>query len=76
MSLWRALNGAELVIGDEDLGLVFIWYGGAQVNIYDERFREVDMFSMGEAFNRKLTPRQVRAAINAQRIEIKKEDGL
>jgi hypothetical protein len=35
MSLLEELDGAELVVTDEDLGLMFVWYGDAGVQILD-----------------------------------------
>lgn len=73
MSVWKALDGARLVVGDEDLGRIFVWNGSAQVNIYDENFNEVDMFSMSAAFGRKMTAAQVQAVIDAHRREMHAE---
>jgi hypothetical protein len=38
VSLLSELDGAELVVADEDLGLLFVWYGGAGVQILDACF--------------------------------------
>lgn len=33
-NLVRALNGAALVVLDEDLQLVFAWYGGRRISVW------------------------------------------
>ena len=71
---FKALNRAVMVVGDEDLGLFFVWYGGAQVSIYDEDFNEVDLVSMSAGFQRKLTPRHVRAVIDRHRQQMRHGD--
>lgn len=70
MNVFRALKHAALIVGDEDSGRIYVWNGSAEVHIFDEDFDEVDMFSMSEGFDRKLTPRQVRAIIEAHRQEM------
>jgi hypothetical protein len=74
MSLLHELDGAELVVTDEDLGLAFVWYGGATVQILDEEGRALDAFSIATAFERKLTTREVRRTIAAYRAEMENEE--
>ena len=50
-SLAETLNGAKLVKFDENSGLVYAWFGGTGVNIYDETGREVDYFSFSQGRN-------------------------
>lgn len=70
MSLLSELDGAELVVADEVIGLLFVWYGGATVNILDEEGNVLDAFSMSTGFERKLTAHDVYAAIQAHRQEM------
>ena len=70
MSLLSELDDAELVVADEDLGLLFVWYGSAGVQILDERGRVVDRFSIDEALSRKLTAHEVKKIILAYRQEL------
>jgi len=61
MSLLDAIAGAELTVVDEDHRLVFAWFGGSGVNVYDDDGNEVYYFTMGGTS--KLSPTAVRAAI-------------
>ena len=70
MSLLSELGDAELVIADEDLGLLFVWYGSAGVQILDGRGNVVDRFSIDEALSRKLTAAEVKKIILAYRQEL------
>ena len=70
MSLLSELDDAELVIADEDLGLLFVWYGSAGVQILDGRGNVVDRFSIDEALSRKLTAAEVKKIILAYRQEL------
>ena len=74
MSLLHELDGAELVVADEDLDLMFVWYGSAGVQILNERGDVVDYFSISGAFSRKLTVPEVRKIIAAYRDEMLSED--
>jgi hypothetical protein len=74
VSLLQALDGAELVVADEQLGLLFVWYGGAQVHLVDEGGNVRDTFSISKGFERALTPREIRAAIEAHRHELHEDD--
>ncbi len=74
MSLLDELDGAELVVSDQDLGLLFVWYGGAGVQILDETGKVLDTFSISTAFERKLTTREVRNVIAAHREEMLSDD--
>jgi hypothetical protein len=73
VSLFSELDGAELVVADEDLQLFFAWYGGAGVQILDGEGQVVDMFSISTAFDRKLTVREVRQVITRYRREMESE---
>jgi hypothetical protein len=74
MSLLQELDGAELVVADEDRSLLFVWYGGAGVQILDESGNVLDTFSISTAFERKLTTREVRRAIDGYRADLAHED--
>jgi hypothetical protein len=74
MSLLAALKGAELVVADEELGLLFAWFGGAQIQVFDESGATRDSFSISKGFERALKPREVRAVIEAHRRELREED--
>ena len=71
MSLINAIDGAQLTIADEDMQLVFAWFGGAGVNVYDEDGREVHYFSIGSSG--RITPAIVRAAIARVRSSMRDE---
>jgi hypothetical protein len=74
MSLLRELDDAELVVADEDLGLLFVWYGDAGFQVLDERGNVLDAFSSSTAFSRKLTVREARAVIEAHRDELREDE--
>lgn len=61
MSLLDQIDGAMLAIVDGERRLVFAWYGGAGVNVYDEDGNEVDYFTISSSS--KLSPDRVRSAI-------------
>ena len=67
MSLLSELDDAELVVADEDIGLLYVWYGDAGFQVLDEDGKVLDAFSSSTAFSRKLTVREARAVINAYR---------
>jgi hypothetical protein len=67
VSLLEELDGAELVVADEDLGLLYCWYGSAGFQVINEAGNVVDAFSSSTAFSRKLTVREARAVIEAYR---------
>lgn len=67
MSLLQELDDAELVVADEDLGLLYVWYGDAGFQVLDENGKVLDAFSSSTAFSRKLTVREARAVIAAYR---------
>ncbi len=62
MSLIDSLNGAKLAVVDSSRRLVYAWFGGAGVNIYDEDGSEVDYFTIG-GDTTNLTCNRVRYAI-------------
>jgi hypothetical protein len=74
MSLLSELDGAELVVADEALGILFAWYGGAGVQILNERGDVLDAFSISAAFSRNLTVAEVRKFIAAYREDLLSED--
>jgi hypothetical protein len=74
MSLLSDLDDAELVVSDEDLGVMFVWFGGPGVRIFNERGDVIDYFSISSAFARKLTVPEVRKVIAAYRDEMMSED--
>jgi len=61
MSLLHAIEGAQMVLIDGEHELVYAWFGGSGVNIYDADGREVDYFTIGTSS--KLTPARVRTVI-------------
>ena len=67
MSLLDSLAGAELLVVDEDNRLVYAWFGGAGVNVYDEHGNEIHYFTIGSGSGRNPTPSMVRAAIKEVR---------
>ncbi|HEY2733096.1 MAG TPA: hypothetical protein VGI70_03885 [Polyangiales bacterium] len=74
MSLLRELDDAELVVADEDLGLLFVWYGDAGFQVLDENGNVLDAFSSSTAFSRKLTVREARAVIEAHREDLRGDE--
>jgi hypothetical protein len=74
VSLLSELDDAELVVADEDLGLLFVWYGDAGFQVLDEGGKVLDAFSSSTAFSRKLTVREARAVIEAHRNELHGDD--
>jgi hypothetical protein len=62
MSLLDELEGAQLTVVDAEHRVIYAWFGGAGVNVYDEDGSEVDYFTIGGATA--LTPAKVRAAID------------
>jgi hypothetical protein len=61
MGLLDALDGAKLAIVDPEQRVVYAWFGGSGVNIYDEDGREVNYFTVGGVS--KVTATNARAAI-------------
>lgn len=61
MSLLDAIDGASLTIVDADQRLVYAWFGGAGVNIYDDEGHEQHYFTIGGVS--KVTAATARAAI-------------
>jgi hypothetical protein len=66
MSLIDALDGAQLVVVDQDRRLAYVWFGGSGVNVFDGVGDEVHYFTIGGTAS-KLTPALVRAAIDRVR---------
>jgi hypothetical protein len=71
MSLLRSLEGAELIVVDDDV--VYAWFGGSGVNVYNEDGEEVDYFTISSRSGRP-TPSAVRAAIERVRHEMAEDD--
>jgi len=67
MALLDSIVDAQLTVVDEEHRVVFSWFGGSGVNVYDEDGREVDYFSIATGRSGKLTPKAVRAAIERVR---------
>ena len=74
MSLLEELDGAELVVADEDLGVLYVWYGDAGFQVIDESGKVLDAFSSSTAFSRKLTVREARAVIEAHRRDVEDDE--
>jgi hypothetical protein len=62
MSLLDELEGAQMTVVDVERRVIYAWFGGMGVNIYDEDGNEVDYFTIGGAT--KPTPAKVQAAID------------
>ena len=62
MSLLDALDGARMVVVDEERRLAFAWFGGAGINVYDEDGNEVHYFTMGAD---RITPEVVRSSVRS-----------
>jgi hypothetical protein len=62
MSLADQLDGAELVVFDDDHRLLYAWFGGTGVSVYDEDGRELHHFTIGTSAPRVSTA-MARAAI-------------
>jgi hypothetical protein len=74
VSLFNELDGAELIVADEDLALLFVWYGDAGVQILNEQGEVVDRFAIDAALGRKLSVPEVRRIIAAYRNEMMTND--
>ncbi len=74
MSLFSELDGARLVVTDEERGLLFVWHGGTIVNILDENGRALDAFSMSASHERTLDIYDVSAAIEAHRQALQEDE--
>jgi hypothetical protein len=74
MSLLSQLDGAQLVIADDELRLLFVWFGGAYIQVLDESGETRDTFSISKGFERPLTLLEVRAVIEAHRAELHHEN--
>ncbi len=61
MSLLDSLDGALVTVVDPSQRVVYAWFGGAGVNIYDEDGHEVHYFTMGGSS--RVTAASARAAI-------------
>ena len=61
MALIDQIDGALLAIVDGNERLVYAWFGGAGVNVYDEDGREVHYFTVGGVS--RVTAANVRSAI-------------
>jgi len=46
-TLYDTLDGARLVVVDEDRGVIAVWHGGATINLYNEALEAVDCYTMG-----------------------------
>jgi hypothetical protein len=61
VALIDQIDGALLAIVDGNQRLVYAWFGGAGVNVYDEDGREVHYFTVGGVS--RVTAANVRSAI-------------
>jgi len=62
MSLADQLDGAELVVLDDERRLLYAWFGGTGVSVYDEDGTELHYFTIGTSSPRVSTA-MARAAI-------------
>jgi hypothetical protein len=56
------LQGAKVIVADEENDVVFAWHGGTGIHVYDRSGREVDYFMTG-GHKSSATASEVRAAI-------------
>lgn len=61
--LFDALDGARLVLVEEDLGLVFVWHGSSLVNILDANMEALDVIGLRGNDLEGVTAREVREVI-------------
>jgi hypothetical protein len=61
VALIDEIDGALLAIVDGNQRLVYAWFGGSGVNVYDEDGREVHYFTVGGVS--RVTAANVRSAI-------------
>ena len=55
LTLREQLNGAELVLTDDNMGLTLAWFGGHGVNIYADDGTEVHYFTIGTPQTKSVT---------------------
>lgn len=67
MSLLDSIAEAQLTIVDPEARLVYAWFGGQGVSVYDESGEEVDYFTIGGIGP--VSPKHVRAVIEGVRTE-------
>jgi hypothetical protein len=61
--LFDALDGARLVVVEEDMGLVFTWHGASLVNILDANLEAMDVIGLRGNDLEGVTAREVREVI-------------
>ena len=68
MSLLEGIAGAKVVVVDVERRVVYAWFGGAGVNVYDEDGNEVHYFTIGAdaPLTREIVERSIRGAIAAE----------
>jgi hypothetical protein len=69
MSLLGSLVDVELIVVDEEQQLVYAWFGGSGVNVFDENGQVVHYFTVGTPDGRTPTPKMVRKAIDRIRAD-------
>ena len=62
MSLIDCLDGVHLVVFDDERRLLYAWFGGTGVNVFDEDGNEIHFFNIGTSAPRVSTA-VARAAI-------------
>jgi hypothetical protein len=74
VSLLSELDDSRLVVTDEDLGVLFVWYGGPAVFILDEQGVNRGEFRMSTAYERNLEVHEVYAAIKAHQQDMYEDE--
>ena len=74
MSLFDELDDAELVIADEDFGLLYVWYGQSAFQVLNQDGDVVDAFSTTTPKHRALMVGEARAVIEAHRQEMRGDE--
>lgn len=72
--LFDALDGAHLVVVEEDLSLVFTWHGSSLVNILDEDLEALDVIGLRGNDSEGVTAREVREVIRRWGEDLRQEE--
>jgi hypothetical protein len=71
--LFDTLDGARLVLVEEDLGLVFVWHGASLVNILDADLDAVNVIGLRGNDLEGVTVREVREVIRTWTADLRAE---
>jgi hypothetical protein len=64
VSLLDRLEDVRIVVVDRGRRILFAWFGGHGVHIFDQHGREVDLFTVGDFAKDEAEPRDVLHGIN------------